>query len=674
MQTEQNSNSMKQQMNQLALVLERWNEEYYVLDNPSVPDSEYDNKFRELQSLESMYPELKSPNSPTTKVGGVCLDFFDSKPHKTPMLSLDNRFDIESLLDKLQKMTVGNLFDETLYCCEPKLDGLAASLTYDNLELSLGLTRGDGVEGEDITENIRTIRNVPLKLNNKNGDIPSNLEIRGEIVMPRSHFESHNANLIANGEKPFKNPRNAAAGSARKLDSRETAKRPIYFYAYSVVSGAPYRSHYKNLQWLKSLGFSVNENVRAVKGSNIPAYISGLEDLRPGLDVEIDGAVIKIDSLDSQESLGFLSRIPNWAIAYKYAAEEVITTLSDLQVEFQVGRTGAITPVARLVPVDVGGVTVSNVTVHNLDELKRLDLHTDDAVIIRRAGDVIPQIVGVVKDRRVSNAKPIQAPTHCPCCGSVAVKPEGEATLRCTGGLICDAQKIEALKAFASRKRLNIDGLGDKLIESMYHKGLLKSLASIFHLTHEQIASLPKMGDKSAQKLLQSIEKSKTTTLGRFIYAFGIREVGESTANELASHFGTIENLANATVEQLMEVKDVGEVVSSYVSRFFKNSDNLSIIDEMRSQGVNWPDISQSPTDSPLKDVTFVITGSFENLSRDELKGTLQLLGAKVSGSVSSKTTYLIAGEKAGSKLDKAKEIGTHIMDEIEITEFLKKY
>lgn len=666
--------NLEARVKELTSLLNKWNHEYYVLDNPSVPDIDYDTHFRELQSIEDTHPEYRYPNSPTSKVGGVCLERFESLPHGTPMLSLDNRFEEDKLVDTLKTMArkLSIPENELAFCCEPKLDGLAASITFKNGQYTLGLTRGDGAMGENITENIRTIKNLPLELNSTGIPIPDNFEVRGEVVMPRDKFEAYNKKCLELGKKVLKNPRNGAAGSARQLDSKASAKRPIYFIAYSVTNGAPHNSHYENLMWLKSLGFAVGENAQRVVGvSNVIEFVKRLGEKRPSLNVEIDGAVLKVDNLEQQEELGLLSRTPNWAIAYKYPATEVSTKLRG--VPFQVGRTGAITPVANLEPVEVGGVTVSNCTLHNIDEINRLGLKQGDTVILRRAGDVIPQIVSVIKELREENAKDIEIPTHCPCCGAPAVRPEGEATLRCTGGLFCDAQQIESLKDFVSRKRMNIDGLGNKLIESLYNAGHIKTLSSIFHLKHEHISSLPGQGSKSAEKVINAINHAKETTLPRFIYSLGIFEVGESTSKALAKHFKTLVALSEASIEDLMKVKDVGEVISRNIFNFFRNERNINIIVDMQKQGLRWPPMPDD-SEQPLLGKTYVITGSFNSKSRTDIKRELEELGAKVSGSISSKTDALIAGEKAGSKLSKATSAGITVMNEDEIVTLLSSF
>jgi DNA ligase (NAD+) len=658
----------KSLMTSLSEQLDKWNHEYYVLDNPSVPDAEYDKHFNALLKLESEHPGLADPNSPTQRVGGKVLDMFQEFSHRTPMLSLDNAFTHEEIQNVLQKMRALSGGKAPTFTAEPKLDGLAASLTYENGKLIRALTRGDGTTGEDITNNVRTIRNVPLTLN---GNVDGILEVRGEIVMPRSTFAKLNEQRLANGDKPFKNPRNAAAGSIRQLDSRLCAQRQLSFFAYSVVGDWSQSTHFDNLKMAKHLGFSVRTEVRHfARADEVISYLDSLQAARDSLDIDIDGAVIKVDESDLQEKLGMVSRAPRWAIAYKYPPEEVMTVLRG--VDFQVGRTGAITPVARLEPVDVGGVTVSNATLHNADEVKRLDIKVGDTVVVRRAGDVIPQITSVVTTKENKLAVPIIFPAQCPVCGSPTERAEGESVTRCSGGLFCDAQRVETIKAFASRKRMNIDGLGDKLVEQLYREGMLNSLASVFRLNPQHIALLEGMGNKSAEKLMKSIDKSKHTTLGRFVYSLGIREVGESTARTLAQHFLTLDAIMKADEESLCAVPDVGPITAQYINTFFSNSANIEVIEEMIELGVHWED--EVPAgDKPLDGQTYVVTGSFEKLPRKDIEAELKKLGAKVSGSVSSKTEALIAGEKAGSKLAKAESLGIPVWNESDVISFLGK-
>ena len=662
--------NIEKRIDELTNKINQWNHEYYVNDEPSVPDVEYDRHFRELLSLEHSYPQFLKPDSPTQRVGGTVVSELEQVPHRVAMLSLDNAFDQDEVFTQIRRIETLSGQSNLMYCCEPKLDGMACSSTYEYGKLTVAISRGDGAVGENITHNFKTIKNVPTFLPGA-VNIPL-LEIRGEVVMPKSGFEKYNQECIKNNKNKLKNPRNGAAGSMRQLDSRVAMQRPLEFFAYSVIcDDAPVRSHFEMLQWVSSLGMPVRKDVRRVASGDIMAYINAIQKMRESLDVDIDGAVIKVDSVDIQEELGLSSRVPKWAFAFKYPAIEELTPL--LGVDFQVGRTGAITPVARLEPVDVAGVTVSNATLHNADEIKRLDVRIGDTVIIRRAGDVIPQVVSVVRDRRPENARQIVFPTHCPCCDSPIVRPEGEAVARCTGGLFCDAQRIESLKAFVERKRMNIDGVGDKLIQALYEKGLLPTLASIYDLKADDLASLEKMGEKSAANVIAAIEKSKNTTFARFLYSFGIREVGESTAVSLAVHFGSLDAIKNASIEELKEVDDVGDVVSGHVRAFFDNQDNIEVIQKMLDAGVNWPDPAPAG-EQPLKGKTFVVTGTFSQMERKDIEAKLKELGAKVSGSVSKKTEYLMAGEKAGSKKAKAENLNVPIMNEDQAIAFLSQW
>lgn len=658
---------------QLRALITQYNREYYELDEPSVPDAEYDRLFRELQQLEADYPDLRSAHSPTQKVGSQPLDAFTQVAHEMPMLSLDNAFDDDEfaafakrVAERLDSAT------EIAYCCEPKLDGAAVSVLYEAGKLVRGATRGDGQTGEDITANVRTIRNLPLQLQ---GDFPQRLEVRGEVFMPVQAFAEYNERALARGEKAFANPRNAAAGSLRQLDSHITAQRPLHFYAYSmgVVSEetALKDSHFGRLQQLASWGLPISGEVKRVKNAEgCSAYYADILERRQDLRYEIDGIVLKVDAISQQQDLGFVSRAPRWAIAWKFPAQEEMTVLNG--VDFQVGRTGAITPVARLEPVSVGGVTVSNATLHNADEIARLDARIGDTVIIRRAGDVIPQVVSVVTERRPANAEKIIFPNTCPICASHVERAEGEAVARCTGGLICAAQRKEALKHFASRKAMDIDGLGDKLIELLVEREWLKSPADLFTLKARELAMLPRMGEKSAENIVAAIDKSKATTLPRFLYALGIREVGEATAANLAAHFATIEALMAASKEQLEEVNDVGSVVASHIYQFFREPHNQVVISQLLEQGIEWPEVEQlEASEATLTGNTYVLTGTLTQMTRDEAKQALQARGAKVSGSVSGKTTAVIAGDNAGSKLAKAEKLGVPVLSEDDLQALL---
>ena len=671
---------IRQRMGELTALLARYEHEYYVLDNPSVPDSEYDRLLRELQQLEELHPEWRDPHSLTQRVGGAALSAFSSVVHEQPMLSLDNVFNAEELQAFYRRVQERLGPDsDVAFCCEPKLDGLAVSLLYLEGELVRAATRGDGSTGEEITHNVRTIRSIPLRL--QGAVIPARLEVRGEVFMPKSGFSQWNAKALASGDKPFANPRNAAAGSLRQLDPRVTAQRPLAFYAYGigVVEGVePPMSHHERLLWLRQFGLPVSQEIRLVDGiAGCQAYHDAILVRRDSLPFEIDGVVFKVDALAQQEQLGFVSRAPRWAVAHKFPAQEELTLLKD--VEFQVGRTGAITPVARLEPVFVGGVTVSNATLHNADEIERLGVMIGDTVIVRRAGDVIPQIVGMVAERRDgANCRPIQFPTACPVCGSAVERLPGEAVARCSGGLFCEAQRKEALKHFVSRRAMDIEGLGDKLIEQLVDRKLIETPASLFTLDEETLAGLERMGAKSAQKLLQAIDKARMTTFPRFLYALGIREVGESTALALAQHFGDLPSLKAASIEALQQVPDVGEVVAKHVYYFFRQPHNDEVLTALlRPQaeggaGIQWPALARpATTELPLHGKTLVLTGTLQQMSRDEAKAALLALGAKVAGSVSAKSSAVIAGEAAGSKLAKAEQLAIPVLTEADLLALL---
>ena len=661
------SKEIETKLNQLRQVLHSHGVKYYVEDNPQIPDSEYDRLMRELLELESQYPELVSIDSPTQRVGGKPLEGFESVKHEIPMLSLDNAFD-DHELDSFQKRMQDRLGDENigLFCCEPKLDGLAVSLLYENGILTQAATRGDGTTGENITENVRTIKSIPLQL--QGSDWPARIEVRGEVFMPKAGFDKLNQQALRKGEKVFVNPRNAAAGSLRQLDSKITASRPLSFYAYSVgvVEGGKLSlSHYERFIQLKKWGLPMCPETQQVDGLlEVKQFYQDILNRRDELAYEIDGVVIKIDNVALQERLGFVARAPRWAIAYKFPAQEEITVLND--VEFQVGRTGAITPVAKLKPVFVGGVTVSNATLHNADEIERLGVMVGDEVIIRRAGDVIPQIVSVVLERRSDNTKPITFPIHCPVCHSDIERLDGEAVTRCTGGLVCQAQRKEALKHFVSRKALDVDGLGEKVIEQLVDRELVSTPADLFKLSTQHLAVLDRMGAKSAQNVVDALEHSKSTTLSRFLYSLGIREVGEATAANLAKHFKTLPNIMTASHDALIEVQDIGEIVAKHITLFFSQNQNKAVIDDLLLQGVEWPDIEDAHVSMPqvLQGKVVVLTGSLSQLNRSDAKEALENLGAKVTGSVSKKTDILFAGENAGSKLAKAQDLGIEIRTE----------
>ena len=664
------------QYQDLVEELNKHNHRYYVLDDPSVPDIEYDRQLRELQSIEGLYREIIAVDSPSQRVGGAALSSFSQIKHALPMLSLDNAF-TDTELQEFERRLKDRLNSsaDIEYVCEPKLDGAAVSLLYRDGALIYGATRGDGSVGEDITANVRTIKNVPLKLHGDN--IPATLEVRGEIYLPLSGFDALNAAAVLSGDKTFVNPRNAAAGSLRQLDSKITASRPLEMCAYSVgqyLADRVPETHEDMLSALRGWGFKINDHVETVKGiAACENYYQRLAERRQILPYDIDGIVYKVNSLQLQERLGFVAKAPRWAIARKFPAQEEMTQLID--VEFQVGRTGAITPVARLEPVFVGGVTVSNATLHNGDEINRLGVRIGDTVIIRRAGDVIPQVAKVVLDKRPENALPVVFPERCPVCQSAVRRTEGEAVARCSGGLFCGAQIKEAIKHFASRKAMDIDGLGDRLVELMVDESVIFSVADIYDLNVDKLVKLERMAEKSACNLIGAIAVSKKTTLAKFLYALGIREVGEATAHTLANNFGSIELIATASADELLEIDDVGPIVARYIVNFFQNPDNLSIIQALRDAGVKWEDIDLSSLeDQPLKGQIWVLTGGMEIMSRAEAKDRLQALGAKVASSVSAKTTQVVAGPGAGSKLTKAKTLDIAVMDEQQFVSFLSDY
>ena len=646
---------------------------YYVLDEPLIPDAEYDRLMRELRALEEAHPELITPDSPTQRVSGTPGASFGEVVHRVPMLSLDNAFTEEDLqaFDRRIHERLG-VAGELDYVAEPKFDGLAVTVIYRDGLLGRAATRGDGVRGEDVTANVRTIRAVPQRLR---GQAPALLEARGEIFMPLARFERMNEQARGRGEKVFVNPRNAAAGSLRQLDARVTAARPLaaFFYGLGALEGAslPERQG-QVLQWLRTLGLPVCPDTRAVRGvAGCLAYYRDMGERRSSLPYQIDGVVYKLDRRADQERLGFLSRAPRWAIAHKFPADEALTVVKGI--EFQVGRTGALTPVARLAPVFVSGVTVSNVTLHNIDEVHRKDVRVGDTVVVRRAGDVIPEVVSVILDKRPQEAVPVQLPQSCPVCGSQVLRVEGEAVARCTGGFTCRAQRQEALRHFASRRALDIEGLGDKLIEQLVEREQVKSPADLYALTLPQLSQLERMGEKSAANLLAAIEKSQNTTLPRLLYGLGIREVGEATALALARHFGTLERLMGADESAIRQVPDVGPVVAAHVAVFFASDEHRIVIKALRDKGVKWPDIERAATAGPpaLSGRMVVITGTLGSMSREQAQEALTARGARVSGSVSKKTSFVVAGSEAGSKLAKARELGVPVLDEQQLIALL---
>jgi DNA ligase (NAD+) len=663
-----NADELTERLTSLRNEINRHSYAYYVLDEPSVPDIEYDRLFRELSSLEQENPGFISSDSPTQRVGDKPLSSFNQVRHAIPMLSLDNAFDKEEMLAFDNRAREKLSLDQVSYAAETKLDGLAISLLYREGKLVQAATRGDGSAGEEVTLNVRTIKSIPLVLMGK--DYPETLEARGEIFINKKNFAELNRKQKTQGEKTFANPRNTAAGSLRQLDPKLTAQRPLSFYTYGIgqISGEKpaLLTHLDTLTHLKRWGFPVSPETRALTGVQAClTYYEGILERRSALPYEIDGVVFKLNVLAQQQQLGYVSRAPRWAIAYKFPPEEEITTVENI--EIQVGRTGALTPVARLTPVFVGGVTVTNATLHNEEELMRKDVRVGDTIVIRRAGDVIPEIVSVVKDKRLASSVAFKMPQVCPVCGSKTAKIEGEAVIRCTGGLICSAQASQAIIHFASRRAMDIEGLGDKLVEQLVEAKSIANVADLFELNLEQIVKLERMGEKSATNLLQAFEKSKTTQLEKFLFALGIREVGEATARALSQYFGTLDEIKQATLEELEQVPDIGPVVASNILAFFNQSHNLQIIERLMTSGVNWPDIIVDNTALALKGQVFVLTGTLEKMNRDEAKQRLLQLGAKVSSSVSKNTTGLVAGEAAGSKLTKARELGVNILSESDL-------
>ena len=653
---------------------------YYVLDAPEIPDSEYDKLIKQLQKIEQQYPNLITIDSPTQRVGGTPLAQFASIKHELPMLSLDNVFDESSFIafnKRVKDRLHYNEKEQVEYCCELKLDGLAVSILYENGKFSKAATRGDGTTGEDITANVRTIKTIPLVLIGEN--IPARLEVRGEVFMTHKGFAKLNADAEKRNEKVFANPRNAAAGSLRQLDPKITARRPLSFYCYGVgiIEGSSLPdTHYDRLMQFKAWGLPVSDKVEKQQGAQAALdYFKKIGEQRMSLDFDIDGVVIKVNSIALQNELGFVARAPRWATAFKFPAQEEVTQLN--KVDFQVGRTGAITPVARLEPVSVAGVIVSNATLHNSDEIARLGIREGDYVTVRRAGDVIPKIVAVILDRRPADTKEIVFPTHCPICGSLIVRDEGQAISRCAGGLICPAQRKEALKHFVSRRAMNVDGMGDKIIEQLVDKDYVKTPADLYKLNLPILCSLDKIGEKSANNLLNALNASKNTTLSRFIFALGIPNVGEVTAENLVNQLGNLSAIENASLEQLQTVNDIGVVIAESIIDFFQEPHNRNVIEQLTSEEINihWQDVTpQTQTtivDSPFSGKTVVLTGTLSLLTRDEAKNKLKQLGAKVTGSVSKNTDLVIAGEAAGSKLDKAQELGIKVIDEQEMLNLL---
>ena len=666
----------------LRAEIERHNRAYYVLDQPTIPDAEYDTLFRELQTLESAHPELLTADSPTQRIGGAPLPEFGKLTHRVPMLSLNNAFSEEEVaaFDRRCRESLGAAEDSIDYAVEPKFDGLAVTLIYDRGLFVQGATRGDGTTGEDVTQNLRTVRNIPLHLTGV--QIPARLEVRGEVLIPRRDFERLNAQQRELGGREFVNPRNAAAGSLRQLDPKITAARPLRFFAYGVAEIThPAASHSELMDQLSAWGLPVAGERDVVRGlTGLLGYYARIGAARERLPYDIDGVVYKVNRLADQEQLGFVSRAPRFAIAHKFPAQEATTRV--LAIEVQVGRTGALTPVARLAPVFVGGVTLTNATLHNQDEIARKDVRIGDTVIVRRAGDVIPEVVAVVPELRPQDAQPYDLLAAigrvCPACGSRVERPEDEIILRCTGGLYCPAQRKRSLAHFASRLALDIEGLGEKLVGQLVDAGIVRTPADLYRLDPATLAGLERMGEKSAGNLLAAIEKSKQTTLSRFIYALGIRNVGEATAKDLARHFGRLEPLLAADEAQLMRVPEVGPVVAASIRNFCAEAHNLDVIEQLLAAGVHWPDaqpaaVVDSAPLGKLAGKSFVLTGTLPSLTREAAKEMIEALGGRVAGSVSKKTDFVVAGADAGSKLERARQLGVAVIDEAQLLEILEQ-
>jgi len=654
----------KKRAAELREALEHHNHQYYVLDDPEISDAEYDLLFRELQQLEAEHPDLVIAESPTQRVGATPLAAFESVTHAVPMLSLNNAFTEEDIINFDRRVREGLEKDVVNYSAEPKFDGLAISLRYENGFFARGATRGDGYTGEDVTQNLRTMKSIPLKLR---GRPPRVLEVRGEVLMFKRDFEALNQRQREAGAKEFVNPRNAAAGSLRQLDARMTASRPLRFMGYGIgaCDGDVPGTHSALLGWLADLGIPVTgERVLVAGVDGLLDFYCGIGARRTALPFDIDGVVYKVDDLRDQEQLGFVSRAPRFAIAHKFPAEEAITEVRDIDV--QVGRTGALTPTARLKPVFVGGTTVSNATLHNEDEMRRKDIRIGDTVVVRRAGDVIPEVVRALPEKRPADARLFQMPAHCPICGSAVIRLPDEAVARCSGGLVCPAQRKQALLHFASRRAMDIEGLGEKIVDQLVDRDMVRTPSDLYHLGLASLAELERMGEKSAQNLLKAIDDSRQTTLERFIYALGIRNVGEATARDLARHFGSLDALMAADEARLQEVPDVGPVVAESMRRFFSEQHNLEVIARLRADGVRWNEHAPAApkAEGAFSGKTFVLTGSLATMSRENARTLIESLGGRVSGSVSKKTHYVVAGDEAGSKLDRAKELGVAVIDE----------
>jgi len=666
---------------QLRRLLHEYDHRYYVLDDPAVPDAEYDRLFRELQAIEARHPDLVTPDSPTQRVGGQALDSFASVRHAVPMLSIRTETDTEASgarnFDARVRRELGLDASAPLvrYVAEPKFDGLAINLRYERGVLVQAATRGDGEVGEDVTQNVRTMGQVPLRLP---ASVPQVLEVRGEVYMRHDDFAALNERQRDKGLKTFVNPRNAAAGAVRQLDPAIAAQRPLSFFAYGFgewrsadSNGPAFESHFELLQTFKRWGFPVSDLVRTAQGAaELMVYYESIARQRDHLEFDIDGVVYKVDSLALQARLGFVTREPRWAVAHKFPAHEQLTTV--VGIEVQVGRTGKLTPVAKLAPVFVGGVTVTNATLHNEDEVRRKDIRIGDTVIVRRAGDVIPEVVAVLFDRRPSDAREFSMPRQCPVCGSTAVREEGEADYRCTGGLVCSAQRKQAILHFAQRRAVEVEGLGEKLVDQLVDGEVIRTLPDLYRLGLTSLASLERMAEKSAQNILDALQRSKQTTLARFLFGLGIRHVGEATAKELARHFGKLDAIMDASVEQLLQVSDIGPIVANSVRTFFDQKHNREVVEQLRACGVTWDEGAPAPVAlKPLAGQTLVLTGALPTLSRDQAKDLIESAGGKVAASVSKKTTYLVAGVEAGSKMEKARELGVPVLDEPGLKELL---
>jgi DNA ligase (NAD+) len=657
--------TLEQKVRKLREAIERHNRLYYLEDAPQITDAEYDALFRELQELEEKHPELRAADSPTQRVGGAPLSEFAEVRHRTPMLSINNAFDEDEVRAFDKRAREALAVDAVDYAVEPKFDGLAVSLGYRDGSFVRGATRGDGTTGEDVTPNLRTVKSIPLKIAQQD-----ELEVRGEVLMYRKEFDALNARQRKAGEKEYVNPRNAAAGAVRQLDSRITATRPLRFFAYAISSPGPWRTQAETLDHLRALGFPVCQDRQVVRGvDGLFGFYRKIGRRRERLPFGIDGVVYKVNRLDWQDKLGFVSRAPRFALAHKYPAEEQSTEV--LGIEVQVGRTGALTPVAKLKPVFVGGVTVSNATLHNEDELRRKDVRVGDTVVVRRAGDVIPEIVSVQANKRPHGAKEFAFPRKCPICGSAVVRSEDEAVARCSGGLYCPAQRKQALLHFASRRAMDIEGLGDKIVDQLVDRGLVHTPADLYELNAQSLEGLERMGEKSAANLVAALEHSKHTTLERFIYALGIRNVGETTARDFARHFGDLPPLLEASEEALLQVPDVGPIVGRSVRQFFDEPHNRTVIKALQNAGVSWP--RTEPVKRPQGAVkTFVLTGALAGMTREDARAAIEAKGHKVASAVSKKTDFVVAGEDAGSKLDRARALGVRVLQEKEFVEMLQ--